>query len=118
MNDIELRQFLTEKLASVSPDTLNLIRQFVGHLTEQQGEITSHNYLIENALKKWNFLIENDQELDPNNPLNDNEIQVIRQFLRESNQSRPLGLAKGEFTVPDDFNQSLPEEVLDGFYPQ
>lgn len=28
---------------------------------------------------------------------------------------RPLGLAKGEFTVPDDFNAPLPEEVLRGF---
>ena len=28
---------------------------------------------------------------------------------------RPLGLAKGEFTVPDDFNSPLPEDVLRGF---
>ena len=28
---------------------------------------------------------------------------------------RPIGLAKGEFTVPDDFNSPLPEAVLAGF---
>ena len=28
---------------------------------------------------------------------------------------RPIGLAKGEFTVPDDFNTPLPEDVLRGF---
>ena len=28
---------------------------------------------------------------------------------------RPLGLAKGEFTVPDDFNAPLSEDVLRGF---
>ena len=28
---------------------------------------------------------------------------------------RPIGLAKGEFTVPDDFNAPLPEDVLRGF---
>jgi hypothetical protein len=28
---------------------------------------------------------------------------------------RPIGLAKGEFTVPDDFNAPLPENVLRSF---
>ena len=27
-------------------------------------------------------------------------------------QPRPIGLAKGQFTVPDDFNAPLPEDVL------
>jgi hypothetical protein len=27
-------------------------------------------------------------------------------------QPRPMGLAKGQFTVPDDFNAPLPEDVL------
>ena len=30
-------------------------------------------------------------------------------------QPRPLGLAKGLFTVPDDFNEPLPEDVLRTF---
>ena len=30
-------------------------------------------------------------------------------------QPRPIGLAKGQFTVPDDFNAALPEEVLQAF---
>jgi hypothetical protein len=30
-------------------------------------------------------------------------------------QSRPIGLAKGEFTVPDNFNDPLPENVLQTF---
>lgn len=28
---------------------------------------------------------------------------------------RPIGLARGQFTVPDDFNVPLPEEVLKSF---
>ncbi|HUD45562.1 MAG TPA: hypothetical protein VMR33_01975 [Candidatus Baltobacteraceae bacterium] len=28
---------------------------------------------------------------------------------------RPIGLARGEFTVPDDFNTPLPEDVLQAF---
>ncbi len=30
-------------------------------------------------------------------------------------QPRPIGLAKGQFTVPDDFNAPLPENVLQAF---
>jgi hypothetical protein len=30
-------------------------------------------------------------------------------------QPRPIGLAKGKFTVPDDFNAPLPENVLQTF---
>ena len=30
-------------------------------------------------------------------------------------QLRPIGLAKGQFTVPDDFNAPLPEDVLQTF---
>jgi len=30
-------------------------------------------------------------------------------------QLRPIGLAKGQFTVPDDFNTPLPEDVLQTF---
>jgi hypothetical protein len=30
-------------------------------------------------------------------------------------QLRPIGLAKSQFTVPDDFNARLPEEILQTF---
>ena len=30
-------------------------------------------------------------------------------------QPRPIGLARDQFTVPDDFNAPLPEEVLRSF---
>ena len=33
----------------------------------------------------------------------------------ESRQPRPFGLCAGEFTVPADFNEPLPEEILSAF---
>jgi hypothetical protein len=38
-------------------------------------------------------------------------------ILNQNNtaQLRPIGLAKGEFTVPEDFNTPLPEDVLRTF---
>lgn len=30
-------------------------------------------------------------------------------------QLRPFGLCRGEFTVPDDFDAPLPEDLLSGF---
>ena len=32
-----------------------------------------------------------------------------------ANAPRPIGLAKGQFTVPDDFNAPLPDDVLQAF---
>ena len=32
-----------------------------------------------------------------------------------SPQDRPIGLARGQFLVPDDFNAPLPEEILRSF---
>jgi hypothetical protein len=118
MNDVELRQCLIEKLGILSPDNINLIWQFVDDLNHEQASNKSDNYLIEKALQKWQFLIKNNQEMDRKNPLSENEIKIICQFLGQANQSRPVGLAKEEFAVPDDFNNPLPDEVLDLFYPQ
>ncbi len=35
--------------------------------------------------------------------------------LAETDQLRPVGLAEGEFVVPDDFDDPLPEDLLDAF---
>jgi hypothetical protein len=35
--------------------------------------------------------------------------------LPTNGKPRPIGLAKGQFTVPDDFNAPLPEDVLRTF---
>lgn len=35
--------------------------------------------------------------------------------LTETASLRPIGLAAGEFIVPDDFDDPLPEDILDAF---
>jgi len=35
---------------------------------------------------------------------------------KNSTKKRPFGLAKGNFIVPDDFNEPLPEDYLNEFY--
>lgn len=35
--------------------------------------------------------------------------------LAQSEQLRPFGLCSGEFTVPDDFDAPLPEDLLNAF---
>jgi len=37
------------------------------------------------------------------------------QALVPTAQPRPVGLAQGQFTVPEDFNAALPEDVLQAF---
>lgn len=64
-------------------------------------------------IEKWHYLRDNHQDLDPDNPLPDDEIEIIRQVLIKHNQTRPLGVAKGELIIPDTFDSPLPEEILD-----
>ena len=43
------------------------------------------------------------------------ELARIIPSPRQRNAPRPIGLAKGQFEVPDDFNEPLSEEVLRAF---
>ena len=44
----------------------------------------------------------------------DRAVAEIRP-LQPEGSLRPIGLAKGEFVVPDDFDAPLPDEILDDF---
>lgn len=39
-------------------------------------------------------------------------VESLDQHKQEIKQ-RPFGLCKGEFVVPDDFNEPLPDDILD-----
>jgi antitoxin (DNA-binding transcriptional repressor) of toxin-antitoxin stability system len=45
----------------------------------------------------------------------DKPIAELRPISSSSKQLRPFGLCAGEFTVPDDFDAPLPEDVLKAF---
>ena len=50
-------------------------------------------------------------------------VQIMLDFLHRvqinpDSKLRPFGLCKGEFTVPDDFDAPLPEDVLNAFEGQ
>jgi len=42
-------------------------------------------------------------------------VAEIRPVARTEEQPRPWGLARGTFSVPDDFDAPLPDEVLGAF---
>jgi antitoxin (DNA-binding transcriptional repressor) of toxin-antitoxin stability system len=42
-------------------------------------------------------------------------VAEIKPVAPPSLQPRPFGLCAGQFTVPDDFDQPLPEEILEEF---
>lgn len=42
-------------------------------------------------------------------------IAELRPISSSSKQLRPFGLCAGKFTVPDDFDSPLPEEILSVF---
>lgn len=45
----------------------------------------------------------------------DKPIAELRPIASSDNQLRPFGLCAGEFTVPDDFDAPLPEDLLNAF---
>ncbi|PMB17962.1 prevent-host-death protein [Fischerella thermalis CCMEE 5205] len=45
----------------------------------------------------------------------DKAIAELRPISSSGKQLRPFGLCTGEFTVPDDFDAPLPEDLLNAF---
>lgn len=45
----------------------------------------------------------------------DKEIAELKPIQNTNKPLRPFGLCAGEFTVPDDFDAPLPEEILNTF---
>jgi hypothetical protein len=86
-----IREELDHKLNNLSPQQLDSVRQFVESLEHQTLPV------------------------DPDYPLTNEDIDRIVESYRQQNKPLPIGLAKGEFTVPDDFNDPLPDEILDLF---
>ena len=86
-----IREELNRKLNNLSTEQLNSVRQFIESLEVKQKSIHS----------------------EP--PITNEDIDRIVESYRQQNKQRPIGLAEGEFTVPDDFNEPLPDEILDLF---
>ena len=42
-------------------------------------------------------------------------VAEIRALPRARNTPRPIGLARGQFTVPDSFFEPLPDDVIESF---
>ncbi|BAY16163.1 prevent-host-death protein [Anabaenopsis circularis NIES-21] len=45
----------------------------------------------------------------------DKEIAELKPIQSTTKMLRPFGLCAGEFTVPDDFDSPLPEDILNAF---
>jgi antitoxin (DNA-binding transcriptional repressor) of toxin-antitoxin stability system len=42
-------------------------------------------------------------------------VAEVKPIISPGKSLRPFGLCAGEFTVPDDFNHPLPEDILKAF---
>lgn len=85
---------LQQKLARLSPEQLNAVGQFV------------------------EFLEYKEQPSKSETPITNEDIDRVVATYRRENKPLPIGLAKGEFVVPEDFNDPLPDEILDLFEPK
>ncbi|CAN5248291.1 hypothetical protein BH20ACI1_BH20ACI1_11560 [soil metagenome] len=73
--------------------------------------LETHKATLRGNQIKWNGEI-------PDVVQEETEIEVFVTILPKDEKSqklRPFGLCQGEFTVPEDFDEPLPEEILSGF---
>jgi hypothetical protein len=61
-------------------------------------------------------LIEHHQELDESSPLSNSEIDIICQYLAKQKKRRPIIKPEQKIDIPDNFNDPLPDEILNSFY--
>ena len=102
-----IREKLDRKLNNLSLEQLNSVCRFVESI-EQEPSLNTE------SLPK---LASNPEEYEHLNnlPETNEDIDRVVESLRKQNKLRPIGLAEGQFTVPDDFNDPLPDEILDLF---
>ena len=93
-DDFENKKELNHKLNKLSIEQLNSVYKFVDSLLSKEQH------------KK--------QEI----PVTNEDIDRVVESYRKQNKPLPIGLAKGELTIPDDFNDPLPDEILDLFEPK
>ncbi len=86
-----IREELDRKLNNLSPEQLDSVRKFVESL-EHQTPLADTDY-----------------------PLTNEDIDRIVESYRQQNKPLPIGLAKNKLNIPDDFNDPLPDEILDLF---
>ena len=120
---LKLQDLISPNLAKDSPISTSIQNTQNRVLTEEMLDCISEGNLenkptneCSRIIEKWHYLRDNHQELDPNNPLSDDDIEIIRQILIQHNQTRPLAVAKGELIIPDTFDSPLPDDILDLFY--
>ncbi len=93
-----IREELAHKLDQLSTEQINLVCQFVESLDVC---LSSEGYSHEEGI-----------------PLTNKDIDRVVESYRKQNKPLPIGLAKGEFIVPDNFNEPLPDDILDLFEPK
>jgi antitoxin (DNA-binding transcriptional repressor) of toxin-antitoxin stability system len=91
---LKVMQFLIAELAKEEEPTLQ-----AGATYSLWSPLNSHE-----AAHKLSQLLESDKP-----------IAELRPVSSSSKQLRPFGLCAGEFTVPDDFDAPLPEDIISAF---
>jgi len=75
---------------------------------------------LENALASYNTVLLIDRNYPEAEAMRDQVLQEIKHqnnllLIPNPKPLRPYGLCAGEFSVPDDFDDSLPEDILSAF---
>jgi hypothetical protein len=86
---------------------------------DESKQITLSNLPFAIGQKLKVIIVPEESEVDLEIGLEENaQIDAIMQQYHQAGKLRPVGLCAGEFVVPDDFNEPLPDEIIDLFYSE
>ena len=95
------------------------IRKYLKVVTNIKEELHCklNNLSTEQLNSVYEFVdsLEDKQPIEDEIPATNEDIDRIVESYRQQNKPLPIGLAKGKFVVPDDFNNPLPDEILNLF---
>ena len=93
LDNFDKKKEVEASLSNLTAEQLNLVHQFIKSLEQKQLKTTE--------------IPETNEDID----------RVVEHYRRQ-NKPLPIGLAKEKFIVPDDFDEPLPDEILDLFEPK
>jgi predicted RNase H-like HicB family nuclease len=92
-------------------------QKYVVSLPEFGPYAHTHGTTYDEALRQGRqYLREHNQERDDQEPLSNEEIDLVCSFLTKRRLSRRLETEKQKVFISDDFNAPLPDDIINLFY--
>lgn len=91
MNTNTMQKELIEKMKNLSIEQLQLVANLINQI-ELDSDANTMSLKEARAMEKWEYLLKHHQEMNDDDPISNEEIEMIRNVLRRQGKNRPLDL--------------------------